>query len=65
MKKTPILILMIAISLFVFGQKGYSQDNPYKAPLYWNPYEYNLDKDSYIPEDEWKKNIDWINDNLK
>lgn len=38
--------------------------NPYKAPLYWSPYEYNFVKDSYIPEDEWKKNIDWIAQNL-
>lgn len=38
--------------------------NPYKAPLYWSPYEYNFVKDQYIPEDEWKKNIDWVAQNL-
>lgn len=39
-------------------------DNPYKAPLYWSPYEYNYLNNSYIPEDEWKKNIDWVAQNL-
>lgn len=38
--------------------------NPYKAPLYWSPYEYNYVNNSYIPEDEWKRNIDWVADNL-
>lgn len=36
-----------------------------KAPLYWNPYEYNIVHDSYIPENEWQANIDWVNANLK
>lgn len=53
------------ISFIFYGRKGYSQNNPYNAPLYWNPYEYNLEADSYIPEDEWKKNIDWVDSNLK
>lgn len=38
--------------------------NPYKAPLYWSPYEYNYVHNSYIPEEEWKKNIDWVALNL-
>jgi hypothetical protein len=39
--------------------------NPYKAPLYWSTYEYNIKADSYIPETEWSKNIDWVEANLK
>jgi len=36
-----------------------------RAPLYWNPYEYNIIHDDYIPENEWQANIDWMNQNLK
>ncbi|GEM_PF-107697 len=39
--------------------------NNYKAPLYWSVYEYCYTKDGAIPENIWKKNIDWVNDNLK
>lgn len=39
--------------------------NPYKAPLYWSPYEYNYTTDGYVPENVWKSNIDWVNANLK
>jgi hypothetical protein len=39
--------------------------NTVKAPLYWNPYEYNIVHDNYIPENEWQANIDWVNQNLK
>lgn len=39
--------------------------NPFKAPLYWSPYEYNIVHDNYIPESEWSKNIDWVEQNLK
>ena len=65
MRKLSTLIHFIIVCLLLFAQKGHSQNNPYKAPLYWNPYEYNLATNDYIPEDEWKKNIDWVNDNLK
>lgn len=51
------------------GTQWYEQPNPYKAPLYWNPYEYNIEDErgpniGYIPEDEWEKNIDWMEQNL-
>ncbi|MFA6083900.1 RICIN domain-containing protein [Mucilaginibacter sp.] len=36
-----------------------------KAPLYWNPYEYNIVHDGYIPEAEWQANINWVDQNLK
>lgn len=44
--------------------------NPYKAPLYWNPYEYNIIQEQtggpgYIPESEWANNINWFEQNLK
>jgi len=39
--------------------------NPFKAPLYWSPYEYNYLTDGYIPENEWAANIDWVEANLK
>ncbi|WP_447640257.1 MULTISPECIES: hypothetical protein [Chitinophagaceae] len=39
--------------------------NPFSAPLYWSPYEYNYITDGYIPEDEWEKNIAWVDQNLK
>jgi hypothetical protein len=35
------------------------------APLYWNPYEYNIVHDGYIPESEWLSNITWVDQNLK
>lgn len=42
-----------------------STQNPYKAPLYWNPYEYCYTTDGHIPESEWAANIDWMEQNLK
>ncbi|HEY0947495.1 MAG TPA: RICIN domain-containing protein [Opitutaceae bacterium] len=42
-----------------------AQVNPYKAPLYWNPYEYNYVTDGYIPESVWSANTDWFEANLK
>lgn len=42
-----------------------SLQNPFVGPLYWSPYEYNFETDGYIPEDEWEKNINWIDNNLK
>ena len=35
------------------------------APLYWNPYEYNVENNNYIPESVWSANISWVNSNLK
>lgn len=45
-------------------------ENPFKAPLYWSPYEYNIEQEKkgglgYIPEDEWAANIEWMDQNLK
>jgi len=38
--------------------------NPFKAPLYWDAYEYCYTHDDYIPEDVWSANIDWVEENL-
>lgn len=32
------------------------------GPLYWCSYEYQYEHNQYMPEEEWKKNIDWIAD---
>ncbi|SFS70803.1 alpha-galactosidase [Sphingobacterium wenxiniae] len=39
--------------------------NPFVGPLYWSTYEYNIKADDYIPEEEWEKNINWMEENLK
>lgn len=44
--------------------------NPFKAPLYWSPYEYNIEQEKsgglgYLPESEWIANINWFEQNLK
>ena len=40
-------------------------EHNHKAPRYWSPYEYNFVTNKSMPEAEWKKNIDWVADNLK
>ncbi|MDB5013209.1 MAG: putative isomaltodextranase [Daejeonella sp.] len=47
------------------GKTAAIPSNPFKAPLYWNPYEYNITTDNYIPESEWSANINWMETNLK
>lgn len=45
--------------------------NPFKAPMYWSPYEFHIVReqngvqDNYIPEDVLMANIDWVDANLK
>lgn len=39
--------------------------NPYRAPLYWSPYEYCYTTDGGIPEQAWAANINWVEANLK
>ena len=59
--KLFLLVLIYIQSIKIVAQG----DNPYKAPLYWNPYEYNIVHDGYIPESEWSANIEWMKNNLK
>ena len=40
-------------------------DHQHKAPRYWSPYEYNFLTNKSMPESEWKRNIDWVAENLK
>ncbi|GAB3307810.1 hypothetical protein GCM10027348_39180 [Hymenobacter tenuis] len=56
-----------ALTLFglLFLSAVAQAQNPFKAPLYWSPYEYNIKTDNYIPETEWAANIDWMEKNLK
>lgn len=50
---------------------GEIPENPHKAPLYWSVYEYHITRElagqpnNYIPESEFLKNINWVDDNLK
>lgn len=59
------IAFMLAVLLGCMQQGGAAPANPFKAPLYWSPYEYNLKTDGYIPEAEWSANIDWVEKNLK
>lgn len=61
----------ISIFLTAFFTSGFSQTNPYKAPLYWSVYEHHIVKeqngvtDNFIPEEIWLANINWVDENLK
>lgn len=50
---------------------GEIPENPHKAPLYWSVYEYHITRelggepDNYITEDDFMRNIDWVDQNLK
>jgi hypothetical protein len=66
-----IILLLIITAIVVFSDSVFSQQNPYKAPLYWSVYEHHIVKeqngveDNYIPESEFLANINWVNENLK
>lgn len=68
-KFTQIFICIMSV-LFA-GLHLYKSQNPYKAPLYWSPYEYHIKLDmagfpsNYLPEDVLSANIDWLDQNLK
>ncbi|MCX6219729.1 MAG: DUF5116 domain-containing protein [Bacteroidia bacterium] len=42
-----------------------AQDNPYKAPLYWDSYEYQYTHNDYLPQDVWKEQANWVEKNFK
>lgn len=72
MKKRNLVRVFCVLCVLFSSLVGYSQTKSYpsKSPLYWTPYEYcyivsNNGMDGYIPENVWKANIDWMNDNLK
>ncbi|MEI6948639.1 RICIN domain-containing protein [Paraflavisolibacter sp. H34] len=66
MKKNRFCFLVLLFFCF-FSSFSWAQNrqNPFKPPLYWNPYEYNIRTDGYIPENEWEANIYWMRDSLK
>ena len=65
------LISSIFFLLLLIGSNFYSCQNPYKAPLYWNPYEYHITRemsgvqDNYLTEQALSDNINWLEQNLK
>lgn len=63
MKQVKSVVLFIPFLMMYC--EIHAQSNPYKAPLYWNPYEYCFNTDGPIPESEWSANIDWMEQNLK
>jgi hypothetical protein len=63
--------LLAACLLVVAGSGATAQTDPYKTPLYWSTYEFNIIRQhlnvcyNYIPETEFLANINWVNANLK
>ncbi|MCX7774013.1 MAG: hypothetical protein N2376_12965 [Clostridia bacterium] len=51
---TPIPVQRLKSNLYTKGA----------GPLYWCTYEYQFTNNSYMPEDRWKANIDWIADSF-
>lgn len=60
-----LLLLILSSNVLV----SVAQDNDFKlkgtGPKYWIAYEYCWTTNTAIPEDRWKANIDWMNDNFK
>src|ERR1700735_3923083 len=63
--------LLTACLLSIAASQAIGQTDPYKTPLYWSTYEYNIIRQhinvcyNYIPETELLANINWVNANLK
>jgi hypothetical protein len=62
--------LLTACLLAIAVSQAIGQTNPYKTPLYWSTYEYNIIRQhnnvcyNYIPETDLLANINWVNANL-
>ncbi|MDZ7876136.1 MAG: T9SS type A sorting domain-containing protein [Saprospiraceae bacterium] len=60
-----LISFIYSINFSIYAQ------NPFKAPLSWSVYENNLLQeqagvaDNYISENDFQKNIDWVDQNLK
>jgi hypothetical protein len=68
--RTIALLALCLVAAAVPRADG--QTDPYKPPLYWSAYEYNivrqqigLECDNYIPEYEFLANADFVDANLK
>jgi hypothetical protein len=71
-RKFPILSTLSTALLFCWSLLAGVQairaappPNPYKAPLYWDVYEYCYNANSFMPESIWSSNVDWVEANLK
>ena len=62
---------LVVCLLAIAGSQAVAQTDPYKPPLYWSTYEYNIIRQhfnvcyNYIPEYELQANINWVDNNLK
>ena len=73
MKKQYLFLKLISyiFCLICLGNNFYKSQNPYKAPLYWSPYEYHITRefagvqDNYLSEQALSDNINWLEQNLK
>lgn len=73
MKKQSLFLKLISsiFCLICLGNNFYKSQNPYKAPLYWSPYEYHITRefagvaDNYLTEQALSDNINWLEQNLK
>jgi hypothetical protein len=69
--RTCLKSLLTPCLVAVAASQGIAQTDPYKPPLYWSTYEYNIIREhigvcyNYIPEYELLANINWVNANLK
>lgn len=63
--------LLAVCLLAICSLQAIGQGDPYKPPLYWSTYEYNIIRQhfnvcyNYIPESEFLANINWVDANLK
>ncbi|GEM_PF-148347 len=68
MKQEKIIISLFLFFL-LFSLFLQARDSPFTqkgtGPMYWIAYEYCIDNNVAIPEDRWKKNIDWMAANFK
>ena len=59
------LILIFTCLVVCSTIEVFAQDNPYKAPLYWDSYEYQYTHNDYLPQDVWKEQANWVEKNFK
>lgn len=63
-----ILLLSLVLSLVNIAP-AYARDSGFTrqgaGPMYWISYEHQFTNNTYMPEDRWKANIDWMAEKLK
>ncbi|MGB4414288.1 MAG: hypothetical protein WBI53_05310 [Paludibacter sp.] len=66
-KNNKVITLLIVLSSTFSGiyAQGNNTNNKGRGLRYWIAYEYCWINNTYIPESEWKSNIDWVNKNFK